>query len=102
MSTGGVSITKQIHFATGGRGRRIVRDGPAPAPAPLSPDRGTVPRLARLMALAIRMDELLAEGTVADQAELARLAHVTPARITQILNLLHLAPDIQEAVLHLP
>src|SRR5690606_39667626 len=101
MSTGGVSVTKQVHFATGGRGRRIVRDGPPPAPAPSSPDRGTVPRVSRLMALAIRMDELLAEGTVADQAELAALAHVTRARVTQIMNLLHLAPDIQEAVLHL-
>lgn len=36
------------------------------------------------------------------QAELARLSHVTRARLTQIMNLLQLAPDIQEAVLHLP
>jgi hypothetical protein len=33
---------------------------------------------------------------VADYAELAQLAHVTRARMTQIMNLLHLAPDIQE------
>jgi hypothetical protein len=30
------------------------------------------------------------------------LAHVTRARITQVLNLLHLAPDIQEELLYLP
>jgi len=39
---------------------------------------------------------------VADYAELARLAHVTRARMTQIMNLLHLAPDIQEEILFLP
>jgi hypothetical protein len=30
------------------------------------------------------------------------LGHVTRARVCQILNLLHLAPDIQEALLFLP
>jgi hypothetical protein len=39
---------------------------------------------------------------VADQAELARLGHVTRARVTQIMNLLNLAPGIQEAILFLP
>jgi hypothetical protein len=54
------------------------------------------------MALAIRFDQLLREGTVSDQSELARLAHVTQPRMTQIMNLMHLAPDIQEQILHLP
>jgi len=54
------------------------------------------------MALAIRFDGYLREGVVADQADLARLGHVSRARVTQIMNLLHLAPDIQEAVLCLP
>jgi hypothetical protein len=39
---------------------------------------------------------------VADQAELARLGHVTRARLTQIMNLLNLAPDIQEQILFSP
>jgi hypothetical protein len=63
---------------------------------------GRVPRLARLMALAIRFDGLLRSGAVTDQAELARLGQVSRARISQILNLLHLAPDIQEELLFLP
>ena len=42
------------------------------------------------------------EGAVADYAEIARLGHVTRARLTQIVNLLHLAPDIQETLLLLP
>ncbi len=58
-----------------------------------------MPRVARLMALALRFEQLIREGVVADYAELARLGHVTRARVTQIMNLLHLAPDIQEQVL---
>jgi len=54
------------------------------------------------MALAIRFDQMIRDGVVADQAELARLGHVTRARLTQIMNLLSLAPDIQESLLLLP
>jgi hypothetical protein len=54
------------------------------------------------MALAIHFDRLLREGRVASQAELARLGHVSRARLTQIMNLILLAPDIQEALLFLP
>ena len=39
---------------------------------------------------------------VADCADLARPAHVSRARLTQIMNLTLLAPDIQEAILFLP
>jgi hypothetical protein len=54
------------------------------------------------MALALRLEGLLRSGAVAHQAELARLGQVSRARISQILNLLHLAPDIQEHLLFLP
>jgi hypothetical protein len=54
------------------------------------------------MALAIRFDELLRDETIRDYAELARLGRVTRARITQIMKLLDLAPDIQERLLFLP
>ena len=63
---------------------------------------GNVPRIARLMALAIRFDGLVRRGEVRDYADLARLGYVTRARITQLMNLLNLAPDIQEALLFLP
>jgi len=56
----------------------------------------------KLMALAIRFDQLIRDGVVADQAELARLGYVSRARVSQIMNLLNLAPDIQEAILDLP
>ncbi len=62
---------------------------------------GRLPRIARLMALAIRFDDLLRTGTVKDCAELARLGRVSRARVSQIMNLLNLAPDIQERLLFL-
>jgi hypothetical protein len=54
------------------------------------------------MALANKYDDLLRRGTVPDLSELARLCQVTQPRMTQIMNLLHLAPDIQEEILFLP
>ena len=60
---------------------------------------GRVPRISRLMALAIHFNRLIREGVVRDQSELAQLAHVTQPRITQIMNLNLLAPDIQEELL---
>ena len=95
-----ITIESKIHFERSGRGsRKNVRSGDAPAPPP---QIGRVPRVSRFMALAIRFDELVRTGVVTDYAELARLAHVTRARITQIMNLLMMAPDIQEAILFLP
>jgi hypothetical protein len=51
------------------------------------------------MALAITMEGLLARGEVKTQIELARLMCMTPARVTQIMRLLDLAPGIQEVLL---
>lgn len=92
------TITKKIHFATKAR-RKVAQLGPPPKPAKPA---GRIPRVSKLMALAIRFDKLLEDGVVSDQSELARLVHVTQPRMTQIMNLLHLAPDIQEEILHLP
>ncbi len=63
---------------------------------------GNISRISRLLALAIRFEDLVARGEVVDYAELARLGHVTRARLTQIMNLTLLAPDIQEQILFLP
>jgi hypothetical protein len=61
-----------------------------------------IPRIARLMALAIRFEVLLREKKIRNCAELACRGRVTRARMTQIMKLLHLAPDIQEQILFLP
>ncbi len=93
-----LTVRQEVHFRNGGQGRKELQGG-QPQP-PLPPTH--VPRVAKLMALAIRFDGLVHEGAVADYAEIARLGHVTRARLTQIMNLLHLAPDIQEAILFMP
>jgi hypothetical protein len=51
------------------------------------------------MALAIHFEDLIRQGVVTDYADLARLGHVTRARVTQIMNLRLLAPEIQEELL---
>jgi hypothetical protein len=92
-------VTYGVDFCAGGKGRRnskafssfqLPSDAQAGSP---------IPRIARLMALAIRFDGLLREDKIRDYAELARLGRVTRARMTQIMKLLHLAPDIQEQIL---
>ena len=94
-----LTIEVPVSFQPVGRcGRKALR--PAADQPSLPP--GRVPRVARLMALALRLEELVRTGQVASYSALASLGHVTRARICQILNLLHLAPDIQEALLFLP
>jgi hypothetical protein len=93
-----LTVECEVHFDRQERGRKRLAEGAA-APALES---GRVPRLARYMALALRLDGLVRSGAIRDYAELARLGRVTRARVTQILNLIYLAPAIQEAVLFLP
>jgi len=93
-----IEIKRKVHVRQGRRTRKEMGIGEAPPEAPA----GRVPRVSRLMALAIRLDQLIRDGVVADQAELARLGHVSRARLTQVMNLLCLAPDIQEQILFLP
>jgi hypothetical protein len=63
---------------------------------------GAIPRISRLMALAHRFARQLRDGEVGSMADLAARRGVTRARITQIMDLLLLAPDIQEELLFLP
>lgn len=90
----------QFHFKTAKAGSKQIKDGTMPSDATPLPER--IPRISRLMALAIHFDELIRRGVVRDYADLARLAGVTRARVTQIMNLLNLAPQIQERLLFLP
>jgi hypothetical protein len=97
--TKGIKFQTKVHFHRGRKGRRRLSTGETPR---IDVEVGRVPRISRLMALAIRFDGLIRGGAVTDQAELARLGQVTRARLTQIMNLVLLAPDIQEALLFLP
>lgn len=68
------------------------------APKPKKPSApAKLPHITKQMSLAIRLEHLLSSGQVKDQAEIARAAGITRARVTQILNLTNLAPDIQHA-----
>jgi DNA invertase Pin-like site-specific DNA recombinase len=58
-----------------------------------------VPRISRLLALALKMEQMIQGGAVKNYSELAHLGQVSRARITQVMNLLQLAPDIQEEIL---
>jgi hypothetical protein len=88
-----------VHFQRSGHGSRKALCAGAQTPAP---PPGRVPRVARLMALALRLDALVRSGQIGSYCQLAALGHVTRARISQIMNLVHLSPDIQEALLFLP
>jgi hypothetical protein len=90
------TIECSVHFSGRGRGsrKRPLQDSAV--------KMGQVPRVSRLMALAIRFDQLVRAGEVKDYTELACLGRVSRARMSQIMSLACLAPDVQEEILFLP
>lgn len=91
----GLQVETVIPRRSRGRGR-VTEARPHAGPA-----GPRLPRITRLMALAIKFQDMVARGEVRDYADIARLGHITRARATQVMNLLHLAPDIQEQLLFL-
>lgn len=71
-------------------------------PAAARSAAGRVPRVARLLAFAHNIDGMIRSGAIRDWADAARLVGVTRARMTQIANLVLLAPSIQQDILDLP
>ena len=96
--SGGQEVTYGLDFGAGSRERHSAGRQP---PNRIISDCA-IPRIARLMALAIRFEGLVRQGAFRDYAEIARLGRVTRARMTQIMKLVDLAPDIQEQILFLP
>ena len=102
MVSGSHEITYAVDFGADRQGRRKNKTFLSHRQTSNGEAAGrSIPRIARLMALAIRFEGLLRDKTIRDCAELARLGRVTRARMTQIMKLLHLAPDIQEQILFL-
>ena len=101
--SGNQEVTYALDFRAGRQSRRENKP-PASDQYPADGEAAgcAIPRIARLIALAIRFEGLLRNGTIRDYAELARLGQVTRALMTQIMKLLDLAPDIQEQILFLP
>ena len=90
-----ITATHKISFQPGRKSKKTISADVDQKPQPPVP----LPRITKMMALAIRLDHLIKSGQVTDQAEIARVGHVSRARVTQIMDLLHLAPDIQEQLL---
>ncbi len=86
----------KLEFKTGKRSAKTIVEAGTQTEQP-RPTR--LPRITKMMALAIRLDHLIKSGQVTDQAELARVGHVSRARLTQIMDLNLLAPDIQEEMM---
>lgn len=91
-----LTIRRKVSFQHNRHGEKVI------APAPTVVPKGRIPRVAKLLALAHRFNQLIRDGVATDYADLARLGHVTRGRMTQIMNLLNLAPEIQEEILLLP
>ena len=72
------------------------------APRRRSTGSRRVPRVSQLVALAIRYQQLLADGAARNYGELATGSGYTRSRLSQILLLTNLALAIQEELLFLP
>lgn len=89
-----LSMEYKVDF-NNGDGKRKPKKEPAASKA-TTPQ---IPRITKLLALAHHLQELLDQGVVKDYADIARLSGLSRARVTQIMNLTLLAPEIQEEVL---
>ena len=58
--------------------------------------------MTQVLALAIHFQDVLRRGEARDYSDLARLKGVTRERLSQIMKLTWLAPDIQQEILYLP
>lgn len=61
-----------------------------------------LPRVTQVLALAIQFQNMIAQGDAKDYADLARLGGLCRERVSQIMRLGYLAPDIQVELLYLP
>lgn len=94
MNTPSNTITVSLHRIQRGHGTAFTSQPPrAPIRRPA--------RIAVMLALAHSIQAAMADGRVLNQADAARLLDYTPARMTQLLDLLLLAPDLQEQILGL-
>jgi hypothetical protein len=84
-----------MHRVRRGRGKGFS------AEAPPGPSRRPA-RVAVTLALAHTIQRAIDSGEIRDQAEAARRMGLTRARVTQILDMTFLAPDLQEELLLLP
>jgi hypothetical protein len=98
IQNGRFEVTVQLRPSV----RDVYRTAPSAAPPmAYAPRHGQLPRITQVLALAIQFQEMLDHGEARNYADLARLGCVCRERISQVMALTWLAPDIQEAVLRL-
>ena len=73
----------------------------APSPAEVRVV-GRVPRIARLIAFAHHLDAQIRAGTYTGMADAARKLSLSRGRLTQILNLTLLCPEVQSEIVSMP
>ena len=83
---------------------RQIQRNPGKLAAVIEPTvrQGAIPRIARAVALAIHFQQMIERGEVRTYTDLARLAAVSKEKISQLMMLNWLAPDLQDAILRLP
>lgn len=94
-----MTLDYDVSFNLKTHGRKVLHEEMSEKKSVLA---GRVPRITRLLALAIQFEQWIKDGDVANCAEIARLGYVSRARLSQIMNLRLLAPEIQESLLDLP
>ncbi|MBN1857802.1 hypothetical protein JW848_01195 [Candidatus Bipolaricaulota bacterium] len=81
---------------------QVVKALPEPRGRPKPPKKPKTPRVVELLQMALEWQRQLDAGEVETQAAIARREGITRARVTQIMALLRLAPEIQEHILSMP
>ena len=81
---------------------QVVSAVPPPRGKPKPPKVPKTPRVVEFLRKAIEWQTLLASGQAKNQAEIARREGISRVRVTQVMWLLRLAPEIQERVLAIP
>ena len=94
---GKLTVNRPFHVQTRRNGSKLLADGKAP-----TKQQGRIPRIARLLALAHHCRNLIRKGAIINQSELAHYGQISTTRMSQIMWLDNLAPDIQDAILDLP
>lgn len=89
-------MTEVVIAFQGGRAWSQIRQA-----AKRAPTRRYPARIARQLALAHALRRRLERGEFADFADMARQLGFTRARVTQLMDLLLLAPEVQEEILFL-
>ena len=85
----------KLHRAQRGHGKTFIDGPPLPPPEPVRRPA----RVAVMLALAHKIQDAIDRGVVRDRAEVARRLGLTRARVTQIMDLTLLAPDLQGQLL---